>query len=69
MDFLLLTSFRACQNGYLDQVNCLINAGAKCTAHKDTKCTPLYAAIRGGHVAIVKKLLTHFPEAINVSVK
>lgn len=37
------TSFRACQNGYLEQVNCLINAGAKCTAHKSTKCTPLYA--------------------------
>lgn len=60
-------SFRACQNGNLDQVNCLISAGAKCTAHKSTKCTPLYASIRGGHVSIVRKILTHFPEAINVS--
>lgn len=38
-----LTSFRACQNGHLEQANCLINAGAKCTPHKTTKCTPLYA--------------------------
>lgn len=38
-------SFRACQNGYLEQVNCLISAGAKCTAHKSTKCTPLYAGL------------------------
>lgn len=40
--------FSACQNGYLDQVDCLIEAGAKCTPHKSTKCTPLYAAIRSG---------------------
>lgn len=27
----------------------------------------MHTAIRGGHVSIVKKLLTHFPESINVS--
>lgn len=48
-------------------MDCLISAGAKCTAHKSSKCTPLYAAIRGGHIAIVKKLLVHFPEVIKVS--
>lgn len=50
----------------MEQVECLIGAGAKCTAHKSTKCTPLYAAIRGGNTPIVRKLLAHFPEAINV---
>lgn len=60
-------NFRACQNGYMEQVECLIAAGAKCTAHKSTKCTPLYAAIRGGNTPIVRKLLAHFPEAINVT--
>lgn len=63
----MFVSHRACQNGYVDQVDCLIAAGAKCTAHKSTKCTPLYAAIRGGHISIVQKLLAQFPEAINVS--
>lgn len=59
--------FRACQNGYIEQVDCLIIAGAKCIAHKITKCTPLYAAIRAGHIAIIKKLLTQFPDAIDVN--
>lgn len=36
-------------------------------AHKTSKTTPLYAAIRGGHMAIVEKLFNHFPEAINVN--
>lgn len=58
--------FRACQNGYIEQVECLIGAGAKCTVHKITKCTPLYAAIKFGNTPIVRKLLAHFPETINV---
>lgn len=66
---IFLKLFRASQNGYVEQVNCLISAGAKCAAYKNIKCTPLYAAIRGGHVSIVKKLLTHFPDAINVSIR
>lgn len=65
--FLFVLYFRACQNGYIEQVDCLINAGAKCNAHKTTKCTPLYAAIRAGHIAIVKKLLIQFPDSINVN--
>lgn len=64
----VLIFFRACQNGYIEQVDCLINAGAKCNAHKTTKCTPLYAAIRAGHIAIVKKLLIRFPDSINVKI-
>lgn len=58
---------RACQNGHIEQVDCLISAGAKCKAHKSSKCTPLYAAIRGGHLSIVRKLLVNFPEVIKVS--
>lgn len=50
----------------MEQVECLISAGAKCTENQSTKCTPLYAAIRGGHIQIVKNLLAHFPEAMNV---
>lgn len=66
MKLISILPFRACQNGYSDQVDCLISAGAKCFAHKSTKCTPLFAAIRGGHAQIVRTLLKHFPDVINV---
>lgn len=58
---------RSCQNGLADLVENLIENGADCRPNENTKYTPLYAAIRGGHQTIVELLLKQFPESICVS--
>lgn len=59
-------SFRASQNGCIELIEYFISIGADCRANNTTKYSPLYAAIRGGFLPIVEKLLRQFPSAIDV---
>lgn len=54
--------FKACQEGHLEIVKKLIQAGADGRTHPTTKYSPLYIASYHGRLHICQILLEHFPE-------
>lgn len=54
--------FKACQEGHLEIVKHLINAGADGRQHPITKYSPLYIAAYHGRLQICQILLNHFSE-------
>ncbi|KAJ6225869.1 hypothetical protein RDWZM_004414 [Blomia tropicalis] len=54
--------FKACQEGHLEIVQLLIEAGSDGRQHPVTRYSPLYIASYHGRKSIVQLLLEHFPE-------
>lgn len=59
--------FSACETGSAASAAALVSAGADGRAHPVTRYGPLYIACYHGHKDIATLLLTHFPEAVQVS--